>query len=124
MNIKSIKAVPVDLRPSPSTTPRVPRQDVPDWVSPTMMYTEFSKSDFSAAVGRTACVVTADDDGTWGLGITINAAPVNSIINDQFAPILVGQNCMATRKGLGHDAARHHSLWQRRPGELRHQCGR
>ena len=95
--IKSIKAVPVDLRPSPSTTPRVPKQDVPDWVSPTMMYTEFSKSDFSAPWGRTACVVTADD-GTWGLGITINSAPVNSIINDQFAPILVGQNCMATEK--------------------------
>ena len=97
MKIKSIKAVSVDLRPNPKTTPRVPKQEVPDWVSPTMMYAEFSKSDFSAPWGRTACVVTADD-GTWGLGITINAAPVNSIINDQFAPILVGQNCMATEK--------------------------
>ena len=97
MKIKSIKAVSVDLRPNPKTTPRVLKQEVPDWVSPTMMYTEFSKADFSAPWGRTACVVTADD-GTWGLGITINSAPVNSIINDQFAPILVGQNCMATEK--------------------------
>ncbi len=97
MKIKSIKAISVDLRPNPKTTPRVQKQEVPDWVSPTMMYTEFSKSDFSAPWGRTACVVTAED-GTWGLGITINSAPVNSIINDQFAPILVGQNCMATEK--------------------------
>ena len=97
MRIKSIKAVAVDLRPNPTTAPRVPRQQVPDWVSPMMGYSEFSKADWSAPWGRTACVVTAED-GTWGLGITTNSAPVNSIINDQFAPILVGQNCMATEK--------------------------
>ena len=97
MRIKSIKAVAVDLRPNPTTAPRVPRQQVPDWVSPMMGYSEFSKADWSAPWGRTACVVTAED-GTWGLGITTNSAPVNSIINDQFAPILIGQNCMATEK--------------------------
>ena len=97
MKIKSIKAVAVDLKPNPTTAPRVPKQQVPDWVSPMMGYSEFSKADWSAPWGRTACVVTAED-GTWGLGITTNSAPVNSIINDQFAPILVGQNCMATEK--------------------------
>ena len=97
MKIKSIKAVAVDLRPNPTTAPRIPRQQVPDWVSPMMGYSEFSKADWSTPWGRTACVVTAED-GTWGLGITTNSAPVNSIINDQFAPILVGQNCMATEK--------------------------
>ena len=97
MKIKSIKAVAVDLRPNPTTAPRIPRQQVPDWVSPMMGYSEFSKADWSAPWGRTACVVTAED-GTWGLGITTNSAPVNSIINDQFAPILIGQNCMATEK--------------------------
>ena len=44
-----------------------------------------------------ACIVTADD-GTWGLGITPFGSPVASIINDHFAPKLVGQNCMATEK--------------------------
>ncbi len=97
MKIKSIKAVSVDFRPSPKTTPRVPRKQVPDWVSPMMGYSEFSKADWNAPWGRTACVVTAED-GTWGIGITINSAPVNSIINDHFAPVLVGQNCMATEK--------------------------
>ena len=97
MKIKSIKAVAVDLSPNPTTAPRIPRQQVPDWVSPMMGYSEFSKADWSAPWGRTACVVTAED-GTWGLGITTNSAPVNSIINDQFAPILIGQNCMATEK--------------------------
>ena len=97
MKIKSIKAVAVDLMPNTTTAPRIPRQQVPDWVSPMMGYSEFSKADWSAPWGRTACVVTAED-GTWGLGITTNSAPVNSIINDQFAPILIGQNCMATEK--------------------------
>ena len=97
MKIKSVKAVSVDLAPSPRTTPRAPKQQVPDWVSPMMGYSEFSKADWNAPWGRTACVVTAED-GTWGLGITVNSAPVNSIINDHFAPVLVGQNCMATEK--------------------------
>ncbi len=97
MKIRSIRAVSVDLAPSVRTTPRVPKRQAPDWVSPMMGYPEFSKADWNAPWGRTACVVTAED-GTWGLGITVNSAPVNSIINDHFAPVLVGQNCMATEK--------------------------
>ena len=97
MKIRSIRAVSVDLAPSVRTTPRVPKRQAPDWVSPMMGYSEFSKADWNAPWGRTACVVTAED-GTWGLGITVNSAPVNSIINDHFAPVLVGQNCMATEK--------------------------
>ena len=46
---------------------------------------------------RTACVVTADD-GTFGLGITTHGGPVEQIINGHFAPILQGQDCMATEK--------------------------
>lgn len=44
-----------------------------------------------------ACVVTADDD-TWGLGISLFGAPVCHIINDHFAPNLIGEPCMATEK--------------------------
>ena len=44
-----------------------------------------------------ACVVTAEDD-TWGLGLTLHSGPVASIINDHFAPVLSGENCLATEK--------------------------
>lgn len=97
MKIKSIIAVSIDLSPNIKTTPRVPKRQTPDWVSPMMGYGEFAKADWSAPWGRTACVVTAEN-GTWGFGVTINSAPVNSIINNHFAPVLVGQNCMATEK--------------------------
>lgn len=44
-----------------------------------------------------ACVATAEN-GTWGLGVTIYGAPVVSVINDHFAPNLIGESCMATGK--------------------------
>ena len=44
-----------------------------------------------------ACTVTAED-GTWGLGTTSYSGPVAPIVNDQFAPVLVGEECMATEK--------------------------
>lgn len=47
---------------------------------------------FDGAVG---CLITADD-GTTGFGVTRNGAPVISLINDHFAPLLVGENAMAT----------------------------
>ena len=47
--------------------------------------------------GSVACIVTAED-GTWGLGMSTHGAPVESIVNDHFAPLLVGEECMATEK--------------------------
>jgi len=44
-----------------------------------------------------ACVATAEDE-TWGLGVSIYGAPVVSVINDHFAPNLVGESCVATEK--------------------------
>ena len=32
------------------------------------------------------------------MGITLHGGPVASIINDHFAPVLTGENCMATEK--------------------------
>ena len=109
MKIKSIKAVAVDLRPNPTTAPRIPRQQVPDWVSPMMGYSEFSKSDWGAPWGRTACVVTAED-GTWGARYhdqqcarqQHHQRPIRS---HPCRPELHGD-----RKGVGHDAARNHGL--------------
>ena len=44
-----------------------------------------------------ACVVEADD-GTFGLGLTNNAGPVISIINDHYRTQLAGEPVMATEK--------------------------
>ena len=42
-------------------------------------------------------MVTAED-GTFGVGMTTFSGPVNSLINHHFAPLLVGENCMAIEK--------------------------
>jgi L-rhamnonate dehydratase len=97
MNIKSIHAAIVDLSPNQTTKPRVPKQPTDGFISPMERYPEFKKSDWGNPWTRVACVVTADD-GTWGLGTTINSGPVANIINTHFAPLLTGQNCMATEK--------------------------
>jgi len=47
---------------------------------------------FDGAVG----VLVTADDGTTGFGVTRNGQPVISLINDHFAPLLVGENAMAT----------------------------
>jgi len=97
MKIKSIRAAIVDIAPRPTTTPRVPHHPGNGFVSPMHRYPELPRRLWSTPWKRTACVVTADD-GTWGLGLSIHGGPVERIINDQFAPVLVGQNCLATEK--------------------------
>ena len=85
MKIKQVRALEIDLPLTPKTPPRVPRQAPSTGPRP------------GVAWKRIACVATADD-GTWGLGIGNYGAPVARIINDQFGPNLVGENCMATEK--------------------------
>jgi L-rhamnonate dehydratase len=97
MNIKSIHAAVVDLSPNQTTEPRVPKQPTEGFISPMERYPEFKKADWGNKWARVACVVTAED-GTWGLGTTINSGPVENIINTHFSPLLTGQNCMATEK--------------------------
>jgi L-rhamnonate dehydratase len=97
VKIKEIRAAAIDLTPRPTTQPRVPRQPVDGFVSPMSRYPEFKRSQWANPWKRTACVVTAED-GTWGLGITVHGGPVESIVNDHFAPVLTGQNCLATEK--------------------------
>ena len=41
--------------------------------------------------------VTAED-GTWGLGTTSHGRPVAAIVEDHFAPMLVGESCFAIEK--------------------------
>ena len=97
MKISEIRAVTVELAPNITTKPRVERQDTDGFISPMRRYPEFRRADWSNRWRRTVCVVTAED-GTWGMGVTINSDPVNSIINDHFGQVLTGQNCMATEK--------------------------
>ena len=95
MKIKDIGAFPIDLTPSIQTEPRVPKKASKGFISPMARYPEYQKREWTSKWNRAACVVTAED-GTWGFGLTINAGPVTSIINEHFAPILRGRNCMAT----------------------------
>lgn len=60
-------------------------------------YPELKRDDWMAVWNRTACVVTAEDD-TWGFGLTLHSGPTTSIINDHFAKLLIGQDCMATER--------------------------
>ena len=97
MKISEIRAVTVELAPNITTKPRVESQVTDGFISPMRRYPEFRRADWSNRWRRTVCVVTAED-GTWGMGVTINSDPVNSIINDHFGQVLTGQNCMATEK--------------------------
>jgi L-rhamnonate dehydratase len=97
VKIKEIRAATVDLTPRPRTQPRVPKQPTEGFVSPMARYPEFKRSDWSHPWHRTACLVTADD-GTFGLGVTVHAGPVQEIVNGHFAGLLRGQDCMATEK--------------------------
>jgi len=99
VKIKSIKAVPVDLSPKPTTTARVqPDPNGGYFVSPMDRYKyDIPERNWQADWTRTACIVTAED-GTWGLGITLASGPVCSIINDHFSEFLVGKDPMSTEK--------------------------
>lgn len=99
MNIKSITAFQINTKPRPTTQPRP--TDPPKHAKmarPIFRYERFKRDSNWTVPGdwnRPACIVEADD-GTWGFGISLNGAPVVSIINDHFAPVLAGEDCMAT----------------------------
>ena len=97
MKIKEIRAAAVNLTPQSKTQPRVPKLDTGGFIRPMARYSEFNRGDWGPHWTRAACVVTAED-GTWGLGLANHGGPVLSLINDHFAPLLVGQECMATEK--------------------------
>lgn len=99
MTIKSIEAFPIDLTPHPKTKPRTPSHPK-DIHRPIYRYDRFQQKRVAALPDswtRIACIVTAED-GTWGLGISLHSNPVLQIINDHYAQILIGENCMATEK--------------------------
>jgi L-rhamnonate dehydratase len=101
MKIKEIRAFEVDLTPQPKTTPRSPsRAETIHMRQPIFRYPRFRDNPTNNPTRvwkHTACLVTAED-GTWGFGLSVQAGAAVKVINDIFAPSLVGENCMATEK--------------------------
>jgi L-rhamnonate dehydratase len=96
MRIMEIRAVEIDLAPRPTTRPRqASRGEHLSMTRPINRYPGLADYGFPRQWKRAAVVVTAED-GTWGFGLTVHGSPVAAIINDHFAPALIGQNCMAT----------------------------
>lgn len=95
MKIKEVRAIEIDFQPRPQTSPRSPsRGGTLRMARPIDRYPHVQNY---PTWRRVACVVTAED-GTWGFGLTVHGAPVARVINELFAPALVGQNCMAIEK--------------------------
>ncbi|TVR74230.1 MAG: hypothetical protein EA415_06220 [Sphaerobacteraceae bacterium] len=98
VKIKSIRAVVADVSAKPTTKPRVEQiPHDPGFVSPMERYTEFTRHDWTNKLGKVLVIAEAED-GTWGLGMANHGAPVVSVINDHFAPLLEGQDAMAIDK--------------------------
>jgi L-rhamnonate dehydratase len=99
MKIKSIEAFPIRAR-----TVTAP-DNVRSWAvdaevaGPMSRYPRFKphRKLWRATWPDLGCLVTAED-GTWGFGIGRYAGPVNPVINDHFAPLLVGEPALATEK--------------------------
>jgi len=98
VKIKEIKAVRIEAPRRPARTPARRKS----WQETFVQATPMSKYPEKRAYGPTgwgqvAVKVTAED-GTWGLGTTVHSRPVAAIVEDHFAPLLVGEDCMAIEK--------------------------
>jgi L-rhamnonate dehydratase len=97
VKIKQIRAAVVRIEPKPTTKPRVPLVPTEGFNTPMARYPELKRADWGTGWHRVAVVATAED-GTWGLGITNHSGPVERIVSDHFAPLVTGQDCMATER--------------------------
>lgn len=99
MKIKSIEAFEADYRKGGAKPRNQYLHEGREPASPMARYPAYQgkRSSWTAPWKSAACVVTAED-GTFGFGVSTFSAPVVRIINDHFAPHLVGTNCMATEK--------------------------
>jgi L-rhamnonate dehydratase len=102
MKIKEIRAF--SMKPLRRPTPVVPGGR-PYWgadtevAGPMSRYLRFKRhrSLWRPTWPDIGCLVFAED-GTWGFGTGRYGTPVTSIINDHFAPLLLGESCLATEK--------------------------
>ncbi len=102
MKIKEIKAI--KLNPESSAITRTaPRR--PSWLeysevaNPMSKYPRFKRrrSSWMPKWGSVFVKITVED-GTWGIGQTSYGRPVAAIIDDHFAPMLVGEDCFAVER--------------------------
>jgi Mandelate racemase / muconate lactonizing enzyme, N-terminal domain. len=63
-------------------------------VSVMKRYAGILRFEWSAGWKRIVCVVKCED-GIWGFGFILYSGVIESIINDYFAKILVGKDCMS-----------------------------
>lgn len=100
MKIASIRAVHVNL---PAPTPTAPARR-PSWnhsaprALPINYYPDFSDKPgaMPGMGGKTVWVQVVAEDGTWGLGRCSFGRTVAAVVDDIFAPLLVGRDCLAT----------------------------
>ena len=102
MKIKDISIVQLNIPPigGERTTPRRQPWTVDAEVAnPMSRYAKYKRhrSSWQPKWGAVWVKVTAED-GAWGLGRTSFGRPVAAIIEDHFAPMLVGENCLAIEK--------------------------
>ena len=102
MKIKEIQAVKVNI-PFRDIKHTLPRRA--SWVesaevaNPMSKYPRYKRhrSSWLPKWGEVFVKVTVED-GTWGLGQTSFGNPVATVIDDHFAPMLIGENCFAVEK--------------------------
>ncbi len=102
MKIKSIETVKLNLPPrnGPTTEPRRPSWAASAEVAkPMSKFPKYKRhrSSWMPPWGAVWVKATAED-GTWGIGQTAFGRPVAAIIDDHFAPMLVGESCFAMEK--------------------------
>lgn len=101
MKIVGVQAVRVKLpMPSPSAPPRRPSwAEMAEVANPMSRYPRFKphRKLWLPRWETVWCQVTAED-GTFGLGMTAHGHPVAAVINDHLAPLLVGEDALATEK--------------------------
>jgi L-rhamnonate dehydratase len=86
-------------RPAPSAGPRQYWGIETEVAGPMSRYPRFKRhrSLWRPTWPDIGCLVFAED-GSWGFGTGRYGAPVISIINDHFGPLLLGESCLATEK--------------------------
>ena len=102
MKISTIEVVKIDYPPvaNPTKPRSIEKTDLTPDPTPMGKYPEYrmSRSTWAPQGNRdVGCIVTAED-GTWGFGMTDYGRPTAAIIEDWFAPKLIGENVFATEK--------------------------
>jgi L-rhamnonate dehydratase len=101
MKIKEIRAMKLNLPPSPSQTKprRASWAQDQEVANPMSRYRQYKRHRglWTPKWEGVWCRVTAED-GSWGLGMTSHGRPVAAVIEDHLAPMLSGENVFATEK--------------------------